>query len=104
MSDPSTDKITLYVSKWCAHSRSVERFLEKNEIVVDKITIDGDEEARARLIELNNGYASVPTLLLADGSVLTEPSLNELRRKLGLGKTPRLMGRIRGILNDKDSD
>jgi mycoredoxin len=104
MSDPSTENITLYVSNWCAHSRSVERFFERNNVLVKKIRIDGDDEARAELIALNNGYASVPTLVLADGTVLTEPSINQLRQKLGLETAPGLMGRIRGVLRDKDSD
>lgn len=104
MSDPSTDNITLYVSSWCAHSRSVERFLDENDVPVNKIIIDGDAEARAELIELNNGYASVPTLVLVDGTVLTEPSLSQLRQKLSLETAPGLMGRIRGILRDKESD
>jgi len=103
MTDSSTEIITLYVSSWCSHSRSVERFLRENNIPVHKIQIDGDEEARAALIELNNGYASVPTLVLADGSVLTEPSLDQLRRELGLKTPSRLMGRVRGILRDKGS-
>jgi mycoredoxin len=104
MNDPSTEEITLYVSSWCAHSRSIERFFERNNLQVKKIRIDGDDEARAELIALNNGYASVPTLVFADGSVLKEPSLDQLRRKLGLERTSGLMGRIRGILRDKESD
>lgn len=108
MSDPSTDNtredITLYVSKWCAHSRSIERFLDENGIPAKKIIIDGDDTARGELIALNDGYASVPTLVFADGSKLIEPSLSQLRRKLGLESAPGLMGRIRGILGDKSSD
>ena len=104
MSDSSTDDITLYVSNWCSHSRSVESFLQRNDIPVHRIKIDGDSEARAELIEINGGYASVPTLLFPDGTKLTEPSLNQLRHKLGLESEPGLMGRIRGVLGGKDSD
>jgi mycoredoxin len=104
MSESSTENITLYASNWCAHSRSIERFLDQNDIQVHKIKIDGNDAARSELIELNNGYASVPTLVFEDGSKLTEPSLNQLRHKLGLETSPGLMGRIRGILGDNDSD
>ncbi|MGD8583851.1 MAG: glutaredoxin family protein [Chloroflexota bacterium] len=104
MSDPSTENIKLYVSSWCAHSRSIERFLDRNNVTVHKITVDGDDEARAELVALNNGYASVPTLVFADGTVLTEPTLDQLRRKMGLEQSSGLMGRIRGILRDKGSD
>ena len=49
-------------------------FLDKNEIDVDKISIDGNMVARAELMALNGGYASVPTLIFPDGAQLTEPS------------------------------
>ena len=98
MSDSSTEKITLYVSNWCVHSRTVEGFLDRNNVAVDKIKIDGDQQARSDLIEINDGYASVPTLIFPDGSKLTEPSLSQLRAKLGLEASDGLVGRIRGIL------
>lgn len=104
MSDSSTDKITLYVSGWCAHSRSVEGFLDRNDIAVEKIKIDGDQQARADLIEINDGYASVPTLVFPDGSKLTEPSMTQLRAKLGLESEAGLVDRIRGILGGTSLD
>jgi mycoredoxin len=99
MNDSSPEKIILFSSGWCAHSRSVENFLNRNEIDVHKINIDGDDEARRRLIELNNGYASVPTLLFPDGTKLTEPSFFEIRQKLGLEQPPGLADRVRTLLN-----
>ncbi|UCG22831.1 MAG: NrdH-redoxin [Chloroflexota bacterium] len=104
MSDSSTEKINLYVSNWCAHSRSVEGFLDRNNITVNKIKIDGDQQARAELVEINDGYASVPTLVFPDGSKLTEPSLSQLRAKLGLESEAGLVGRIRGILGSNNPD
>ena len=98
MSDSSAGKITLYVSSWCAHSRSIEGFLDRNDIAVEKIKIDGDQQARADLIEINDGYASVPTLVFPDGSKLTEPSMGQLRAKLGLESETGIVSRIRGIL------
>lgn len=104
MSDSSAEKITLYASKWCSHSRSIESYLERQEIPVHKINVDGDADARAELIKINDGYASVPTVIFADGTKLTEPSLAELRHKLGLEANPSLMGRIRGVLRSKSTE
>ena len=101
MSNSSTDKITLFTSRWCAHSLSVERFLDNNEIVVHKINIDGDKESRQRLIEINGGYASVPTLIFPDGTKLTEPSLSQLRNKLQLDQHSGLADRIRSLLSQR---
>ena len=95
----TAEKITLYTSRWCGHSRSVEGFLKRNDIDVDIINIDGDDEARQHLIELNGGYASVPTLLFPDGSKLTEPTLYQIREQLGLEHPPGLTDRVRALLS-----
>lgn len=88
--------ITLYTSNWCAHAMSVEGFLEKYNISVNTINIDGNREARERLIEINGGYASVPTLIFPDGSKLTEPSFGQLREKLSIKPPAGIIDRIRG--------
>lgn len=101
MDTPSTEKITIYTSKWCSHSLIVERFLDKNEIAVDKINIDGNSESRARLIEINSGYASVPTLIFPDGTKLIEPSLDQLRKKLQVDQRPSLIERVLHLLSQR---
>ncbi|MDX1616167.1 MAG: glutaredoxin domain-containing protein [Candidatus Promineifilaceae bacterium] len=97
MSDAETGTIKLYTSRWCAHALSVEGFLERNHITVQRIDIDRDPADRQRLIEINGGYASVPTLIFPDGSKLTEPSLSELRQKLKLEAPPGLLDRLRRV-------
>jgi hypothetical protein len=81
---------------------SVEAFLSRYDIPVDKINIDRDPEAREELIVLNGGYASVPTLLFADGTKMTEPSFGQLRHKLGLKPPPGLMKRLRDAIGRDD--
>ena len=83
---------------------SVERFLTRNDIVVDKVNVDGDSEAREELIRLNGGYASVPTLLFPDGTKLTEPSFSEIRKKLDMEPSPGLVDRIRSVFGQGESD
>jgi len=80
----NTDTITLYTSNYCSHARRVEQFLADENIPVTIINITEDLAARETLIGINNGFASVPTLIFADGSKLTEPSIEEIRLKLGL--------------------
>lgn len=95
--DEKQKEVVLYTSSYCGHSRSVERFLEKHKIPARVINIDRDQEARARLIEINKGYASVPTLLFPDGSKLTEPPLSRLRQHFGI-EDDSLSQRIRNLL------
>ncbi len=104
MNESIKEEITLYSSNWCAHSLSVERFLDRSEVAIKRIIIDGNETARQELIEINGGYASVPTLIFPDGSKLTEPSFAEIRRKIGFEASPGLVDRVRALLggdNDK---
>ena len=55
-----------------------------NGIPVNQISIDGDPEARSMVMAINNGYASVPTLVFPDGTTLTEPTLAQLSTHLGI--------------------
>ena len=92
-----SEKVTVYTSSYCLHSRSVVRFLKKNDIAADIISIDGDSGAREKVMSLNQGYASVPTLVFPDGTQLTEPSSRELRAKLDISQ-PSLTERLKGAL------
>lgn len=90
---PSDLPITLYTSRFCGHSWAVERFMKEHQIPIKQISIDGDPEARSQVMTINNGFASVPTLIFPDGTILTEPSFHQLRTKLGLEQTS-LINRI----------
>ena len=92
-----SDTIILYTSSYCGHARLVEEFLAEGKIAAEIINISENADARQTLIGINQGFASVPTLVFPDGSVLTEPSLRDLRLKLGL-ENPSLGDRVRARL------
>ena len=96
------ERLILYTSRFCGHSLSVEHLLRENVIPAEIVNIDGDAEARARLVELNGGYASVPTLIFPDGTHLTEPSLRRLREKLGIEEASLLDRALGLIVGGKD--
>ena len=76
---------------------SVVRFFKSENMPVEYISIDGNQQARQELMAMNRGYASVPTLVFPDGSQLTEPSINEIRSKLGI-EAPSIGERIKGLI------
>jgi mycoredoxin len=84
MSEP--EKIILYGTTWCGGSRRCKLLLEKHDIPFQWVDIDQDEEAGKLVESLNRGYRSVPTLVWPDGSKLTEPSEDELMKKLGVSR------------------
>ncbi len=58
-----------------------EVFSEKN-IDFDFINISDSEEDTKKAIELNNGRRRIPVIVFEDGSILVEPSRDELLLKI----------------------
>lgn len=65
---------------WCYDTHIVLDFFHENGIDYEWIDIDQSDEAEQLVLKINDGYRSVPTILLADGSTMTEPSRQELER------------------------
>ena len=85
-----TEKIILYGSPTCPMVSPVRNTLERANVVYDYVDIYLNPAARERVLEINNGNASVPTLTFPDGSSLTEPNEAALIAKLqSLGHTVR---------------
>ncbi len=89
--------ITLYTSNICPQAWAVERFMNQYEAPIQLINIDSVEGARQELIEMNNGYASVPTLIFPDGEKMVEPTFAQLKEKLGIEEKS-VLARILGVL------
>jgi mycoredoxin len=79
-------KILFYGTSWCYSSRKTRTLFDQNNISYEWIDIDYDEEARKYVESVNRGFRSVPTLLFPDGSLLVEPTTDELCSKLGIQK------------------
>ncbi|MFV9505566.1 MAG: mycoredoxin [Oscillochloridaceae bacterium umkhey_bin13] len=80
MSDQA--EIIMYGTSWCPDCRRAQRVLDLNQARYRYINIEQDEAAAERVVELNGGNRSVPTIVFPDGSILVEPSNLELQRKL----------------------
>ena len=46
------------------------------------IDVEADQSAAEKVIEINGGMQSIPVIVFADGTHLTEPSDKDLRAKL----------------------
>jgi len=77
-------KIIVYGTQWCGDTLRARRILDTNHIVYEWVDIDQNPEAAALVQKMNRGYRSVPTIIFADGSTLTEPASDTLLKKLGL--------------------
>jgi mycoredoxin len=55
--------------------------LEMNQIPHLQVKIEGDDRAARFVSDVNNGFHSVPTIIFPDGSILVEPTWEELKTK-----------------------
>ncbi len=74
--------ITMYGADWCGDCRRSKRLLEELDVQVSHIDVEADQSAAAKVIEINGGAKSIPVIVFADGTHLTEPSDNDLKAKL----------------------
>ena len=77
-----TERIILYGSLTCPMVPPVRSLLKRASAEFDYVDILFNQEARRRVLEINQGNASVPTLVFPDGSTLTEPAIDDLEAKL----------------------
>lgn len=74
--------LTVYTTSWCPFSRRLVTDLDRAGIQYTDIDVDEDLDAAKVVQSLNNGNRTVPTVVFADGSSLTNPPLASVRAKL----------------------
>jgi mycoredoxin len=74
-------QVVIYSTRACSDCRLARVFFESNHIPHLEVEIDGDERATLFVSDLNHGFHSVPTIIFPDGSILVEPSWDELKTK-----------------------
>ena len=77
----SPSQIVMYSVEWCPDCRRAKFFFKRKKIEVLEVDVNADKKAEEFVKELNNGFRSVPTIILPDGSMLVEPSTDELEAK-----------------------
>lgn len=77
-----TEKILVYGHGGCPAVPPVTAMLTQAKVAFEYVNIRQQPDAAAQVRAINNGNESVPTLVFPDGSTLTEPSVNEVKRKL----------------------
>lgn len=70
--------IVVYSTTWCGDCRRAKRVLDQHDARYKWIDIETQPEALDRMMQLNGGLQSVPTILFPDGTVVVEPSNQEL--------------------------
>jgi mycoredoxin len=77
-------KITVYGTDWCGDCFRARRFLKKHAVPYSFVNIDKNKQGERFVLKTNRGQRSVPTIIFEDGSIIVEPSNQELAVKLGI--------------------
>jgi mycoredoxin len=77
-----TAAFTLYSTSWCPFCHLLKNDLATAGIDYLEVDIERDEQAAERVMQVNGGNRTVPTLEFSDGSTLTNPGLDEVQQKL----------------------
>jgi mycoredoxin len=74
--------LTMYSTGWCGYCHRLKGQLDREGIPLEVVDIERHPEA-ARIVEkVNDGNQTVPTLVYADGTAMTNPSLAQVMEKL----------------------
>lgn len=83
----SEETIIMYGTDWCRDCICAKNFFRKHAVAFTWVNIDNDKEGESFVRNANGGMRIVPTILFDDGSMLVEPTNEELAQKLGISGT-----------------
>ena len=75
-------ELTMYTTSWCGYCARLKGQLKRAGIDYDEVDIEKQPQAAEVVEQVNNGNQTVPTLVFADGSALTNPSVAQVSAKL----------------------
>ena len=79
-----TTKLKVIGASWCPDCKRAKTFLGQHRIEFDWVDMESDPSAQEEVERINDGKRIIPTIIFPDGSILTEPSNDELAEKLGI--------------------
>lgn len=74
--------LTMYSTPWCGYCHRLRGQLDREGIAYDVVDIEQVPEAGQIVEHVNGGNQTVPTVVYADGSSQTNPSVAEVRDRL----------------------
>ena len=79
---PAPGTVTMFTTTWCGYCRRLKTQLERAGIGFTEVDIEREPGTAEFVMSVNGGNQTVPTLLFADGSAVTNPSIAQVRDRL----------------------
>jgi mycoredoxin len=77
-----SEPLVMYTTPWCGYCRRLKSQLAREGIEVTEVDIERDPAAADYVMSVNGGSQTVPTVVLPDGTALTNPSAARIREYL----------------------
>ena len=74
--------LTMYSTSWCGYCHRLRSQLDREGITYDVVDIEKDPAAADYVMSVNGGNQTVPTVKFDDGSVMTNPSIVQVKEHL----------------------
>jgi mycoredoxin len=74
--------VTMFTTTWCGYCVRLKKLMQREGIEFAEVDIEHDPAAADLVMQANGGNRTVPTLLFADGSALTNPSIEQVKAQL----------------------
>jgi mycoredoxin len=77
-----SEPLTMYTTRWCGFCRRLKSQLVREGIELREVDIEAVPAAADYVMSVNGGNQTVPTIVFADGSALTNPSVAQVKERL----------------------
>jgi mycoredoxin len=77
-----SDQLTIYSTQWCGYCHRLMKQLDREGVGYVTVDIETDAAAADFVMSVNGGNQTVPTVVFADGTALTNPSLAQVKERL----------------------
>ena len=74
--------VTMYTTTWCGYCVRLKKLMQREGIDYAEVDIERDDAAADVVMSANGGNRTVPTLVFADGTALTNPSIDQVKDRL----------------------
>lgn len=76
--------VRMYSTPWCGYCQRLKAQMGREGIAFEEIDIEQDPQAASFVESVNGGNQTVPTVVFADGTAITNPSIAQVKAQLGL--------------------
>jgi mycoredoxin len=80
---PAPGTVTMFSTTWCGYCRRLKSQMDAAGVPYTEVNIEEHPQAAEYVEQVNGGNQTVPTLVFPDGTAATNPSLAEVRERLG---------------------